>query len=282
MIQVISQQGLFNNILSALKNCSRLTRTRFYCIYNYMHRDVQESHREDFRIDKAELQEKMKIETFQQCRLFHGLATDDIKGLSCRAVTVHYKKGTSIFEEGNPADFFYVVQDGLVKVYKNTSSGKTLTFTVAGRGDTLNATAVSGDNYYMSAQTLNDVTVLRTGRKLYHSFLAEHSSIAIELVRVLSSRLDRECDRVVRLLGEDVEQRLIISLFTLARKFGTSLSLTREELANCAGTTTETAIRVLSRLKKQGIIGCASGRGGILVSDMAKLHKLVVEDEGWI
>jgi CRP-like cAMP-binding protein len=247
-----------------------------------MHWNVQEKHREGFRINKTELQEKMKIETFQQCRLFHGLAADDIKGLSCHAVTVHYKKGTSIFEEGNPADFFYVVQDGLVKVYKSTSSGKTLTFTVAGRGDTLNATAVSGDNYYMSAQTLNDVTVLRTGRKLYHSFLAEHSSIAIELVRVLSSRLNRECDRVVRLLGEDVEQRLIISLFTLARKFGTSLSLTREELANCAGTTTETAIRILSRLKKQGIIGRASGRGGILVSDMTKLHKLVVEDEGWI
>ena len=134
----------------------------------------------------------------------------------------------------------------------------------------------------MSAQTLNDVTVLKIGRKPYHAFLTEDSCIAIELIGMLSSRLNRECDRVVRLLGEDVEQRLIISLVSACQKVRHYSVLTREELANCAGTTTETAIRVLSRLKKQGIIGCAAGRGGIIVSDMARLHELVVEDEGWI
>lgn len=247
-----------------------------------MHRNVREEPREDFQTCNAKLQEETKIEALQQCQLFRELSVDDIKELSCHAITVHYKKSVSIFEEGSSADFFYVVQDGLVKVYKSTSSGKVLTFNVAGRGDTLNATAVSGDNYFMSAQTLNDVTVLKIGRKPYHTFLSKHSSIALELIGILSRRLNRECDRVVRLLGEDVEQRLIISLVALARKFGTSLPLTREELANCAGTTTETAIRVLSRLKKQSIIGCAPRRGGILVSDMAKLHKLVVEDEGWM
>ena len=184
--------------------------------------NLREKPHEDFQKYNAELQEKMKVDTLLHCRLFRGLSVDDIRGLSAHAAVVHYKKGTSIFEEGNPADFFYVVQDGLVKVYKGTSTGKILTFTVAGRGDTLNATAVSGDNYYMSAQTLNEVTVLKIGRKPYHAFLTEHSSIAIELIGMLSSRLNRECDRVVRLLGEDVEQRLIISLFTLARKFGTN------------------------------------------------------------
>lgn len=247
-----------------------------------MRANVRAGTREDFQKNSSAFQEKMKIDTLLLCRLFRGLSVNDIKELSSHAIVVQYKKGTPIFVEGNPADFFYVVQEGLVKVFKSTSTGKVLTFTVAGRGDTLNATAVSGNNYYMSTQTLNDVTLLKIGRKPYHSFLAEHPSIAIELIGMLSTRLNRECDRVVRLLGEDVEQRLIISLFTLARKFGTNLSLTREELANCAGTTTETTIRVLSRLKKQGIIGCAAGRGGIVVSDITRLHNLVVDDEGWI
>jgi CRP-like cAMP-binding protein len=247
-----------------------------------MHRNIQTGRHKDVQMYNTWLQEKIKVETLQQCQLFRELSVDDIKELSCYAILVYYKKGSSIFEEGSPADFFYVVQEGLVKVYKGTSTGKLLTFTVASRGDTLNATAVTGDNYFMSAQALNDVTVLKIGRRPYQTFLSKHSSIAIELIGVLSRRLNRECDRVVRLLGEDVEQRLIVSLFTLARKFGPKLTLTREELANCAGTTTETTIRVLSRLKKQGIIGSASERGGILISDMAKLHKLVVEDEGWI
>jgi CRP-like cAMP-binding protein len=237
---------------------------------------------EDFHVYNTKLQERMRIEVFQQCRLFRELSVDDLKEIAGQAGPVRLRKGTSIFEEGDAADFFYVVQDGLVKVYKSTSSGKHLTFNLAGRSDTLNATAVSSGSYFMSAQTLNDTTLLKVTRKAYLAFLSRHPSIAIELIALLSSRLNRECDRVVRLLGEDVEQRLAITLLTLVRKFGTNLSLTREELASCAGTTTETAIRVLSKLKKQGIIGCTSARGGILVADTAKLQDLVVESEGWM
>jgi CRP-like cAMP-binding protein len=237
---------------------------------------------EDFQAYNTKLQERIKLEVFQQCRLFRHLSADDLRELAGQATPVRYRKGSSIFEEGDAAEFFYVIQEGLVKVFKSTSSGKHLTFNVAGRSGTLNATAVSVGNYFMSAQPLNDVTVLKVPRKAYLAFLSKHPSVAIELIALLSSRLNRECDRVVRLLGEDVEQRLSITLLTLARKFGTNLSLTREELASCAGTTTETAIRVLSKLKKRGIIGCNSRRGGIQIADLVKLQDSVVEDEGWM
>jgi len=60
-------------------------------------------------------------------------------------------------------------------------------------------------------------------------------------------------------------------LFTLASKLGQNLLLKREELANYAGTTTETAIRVLSKLKKKGIVSSA-GRGAIHITDLARLQ----------
>jgi CRP-like cAMP-binding protein len=59
-------------------------------------------------------------------------------------------------------------------------------------------------------------------------------------------------------------------------KFGTTLSLTREELAELAGTTTETAIRVLSKLKAAGII--SSTRGRIVILNQAKLQALAEHD----
>jgi CRP/FNR family transcriptional regulator len=55
-------------------------------------------------------------------------------------------------------------------------------------------------------------------------------------------------------------------------KFGTTLSLTREELGELAGTTTETTIRVLSKLKAGGII--SSSRGKIVILDQGKLQAL--------
>jgi CRP/FNR family transcriptional regulator len=80
------------------------------------------------------------------------------------------------------------------------------------------------------------------------------------IIAIMAQRLNREYERIVDIVGEEVELRLVHSLCILAKKFGTTLSLTRQELANFAGTTTETTIRVLSKLKK-GVISCSASRG---------------------
>ena len=68
----------------------------------------------------------------------------------------------------------------------------------------------------------------------------------------MTEGLDIEYNRIVDIIGEEVELRVVHSLFMLANKFGPNLQLKREELANYAGTTTETAIRILSKLRKKG------------------------------
>jgi CRP-like cAMP-binding protein len=65
---------------------------------------------------------------------------------------------------------------------------------------------------------------------------------------------------------------VVHSLFALANKFGPCLKLKREELANYAGTTTETAIRILSKLRKKGVVSSAAGRGTIVISDLSRLQ----------
>jgi CRP/FNR family transcriptional regulator len=84
--------------------------------------------------------------------------------------------------------------------------------------------------------------------------------------------LDIEYNRIVDIIGEEVELRVVHSLFMLANKFGPNLLLKREELANYAGTTTETAIRILSKLRKKGIVSSSAGRGSIAISDISKLQ----------
>ncbi len=216
--------------------------------------------------------EHLKIELLKQCHIFNQLPPDKLQEIAASATSVRYSKGMIICEDGDRADFFHVVQEGLIKVYKGSASGKNLTFTIAGRGDTLNAAALSVDKYFMTAQAMNDVTVLRIGRKEFLTFLSTYPSIAMEIIALMAKRLNAECDRMVDIIGVEVEQRLSHSLFALASKFGTTLLLTREELANFAGTTTETTIRVLSKLKKKGIISCSSSRGEIVISDLTKLQ----------
>ena len=188
------------------------------------------------------------------------------------ATPVQYAKGSFIFTDGDPAEYFYIAQQGLIKLHKGSPSGKNVTFIIATLGDTLNAAALSVKRHFLSAQAMTEATVLRIPRKEFWAFEAKHPGIAVNITALTAEGLDIEYNRIVDLIGEEVELRVAHSLFALANKFGSNLLLKREELANYAGTTTETAIRVLSKLRKKGIISCSAGRGTIVISDLTKLQ----------
>ena len=92
------------------------------------------------------------------------------------------------------------------------------------------------------------------------------------IIGVLGGRLREAQGRLSDFAGERVEQRLARTLLMLSSKLGSSLPFTKQEIADMAGTTTETAIRVMSRLKQGGII--RSARGKVIILDEAKLRLL--------
>jgi CRP-like cAMP-binding protein len=88
----------------------------------------------------------------------------------------------------------------------------------------------------------------------------------------LGGRLRDAQTRLLDLAGEKVEQRLASALLRLSSKLGPTLPFTRQEIADMTGTTTETTIRVMSRLKERGII--RSTRGKVIILDKEKLRLL--------
>lgn len=226
----------------------------------------------DLRTYVINLRETSKIEGLQQCPIFDSLNQEEMRELASCVTPVVFSKGTFIFKEGDPSAFFYVVYEGLVQVFKTSGSGKNVTFTIAGRGETLMGSALFLDSYFVSTQAMNDVTLLRVGRKEWLSFVSRHPTVAMSIIALIAHRLNREYERVVDIVGEEVELRLVHCLLILASKFGPNLSLTRQELANFAGTTTETTIRVLSKLKQKGVISGSASRGEIVISDLALLQ----------
>ncbi len=219
----------------------------------------------------------VSIQAFAECQIFRNLSLAEIKEISTHATPVRYARGKFIFEMGDPAEYLYIVQEGTVKLHSESPSGKGLTFEISTSGDTLNGSALSTETYFMSAQALTDVTVLRIARKEFFGFVAKYPNLALEIIHLLSSRLKTEYKRMVANQREEVEQRMCRSLLALAMKFGTTLSMKREELADYAGTTTETTIRVLGRLKRAGIVSCSSHRGEIVIADVDKLKSAIVD-----
>ena len=212
------------------------------------------------------------VKILEHCSTFAGLGKDQLSEIATVAAPHYFKKGEFIFHQGDPPEFFYIVQKGMVKTFKVSTFGKQIIVKIASFGDTLNASALFGEKHFVSAQAIDEVMVLSIRKKEYLSLVNKYPLIAMNIVTILGKGLDSEYERILDLIGETVEQRLCNFLFSLSVKFGTTLSLTREELGDLAGTTTETTIRVLSRLKAADII--SSSRGKIIILNQTKLQTL--------
>jgi CRP/FNR family transcriptional regulator len=107
-----------------------------------------------------------------------------------------------------------------------------------------------------------------------------HPSLIRELALMIGRRLRAAHDSVKSLAVDPVEARLAAALVRLGEREGTRgpdgvtlpFHLTRQSLADMSGTTVETAIRVVSRWLKDGLLVDEGGR--LQLTDLAALRAL--------
>ncbi len=198
---------------------------------------------------------------------------DELAELSSLAVQRRFKSGEFIFWEGDEPDWFYMVAEGRVKVLKHSSLGKDFVIAYFGSGEMFGEVAVFEDKPYPgSAQAVDETTVLEIRGDDFRSFIAHRPGIALRIINILAGRLRDAQSRLRDLAGERVEQRLARTLLMLHSKLGPTLPFTRQEIADMAGTTTETAIRFMSRLRDAGIT--RSARGKTVIVNESRLRML--------
>jgi CRP-like cAMP-binding protein len=205
--------------------------------------------------------------------VFSGLSDAEMVGLSQLAGVRRLEEGEYAFFEGDAPDYFYILIAGRIKISKHSSQGKEVIIAFFGPGEMFGEVAVfEGKVYPASAQAAVSSQVATIRKEKLLSFLGAHPQVALRIINVLGGRLRDAQVRLKDLAGERVEQRLARTLLMLSVKLGVTLPFTRQEIADMAGTATETAIRILGRLKDGGII--TSTRGEITIIDQPKLRLL--------
>ncbi len=214
-----------------------------------------------------------RVEVLRQSSIFSSLNEDELAELAGVAVERSLTPGEFIFWVEDAPDWFYVVAEGRIKIVKHSSLGKEFIIAFFGPGEMFGEVAVFGDKPYpASAQAAVETRVLGIQKKDFLSFLARRPQVAVRIISVLGGRLREAHSRLKDLAGERVEQRLARTLLMLSSRLGSTLPFTRQEIADMAGTTTETTIRFMSRLKDGGII--RSVRGKTTIIDEARLRLL--------
>lgn len=190
-----------------------------------------------------------------------------------------FDKGDIIFHEGDPADRIHFLVHGRVKIVKS-AGGRDVILEILGPGEPVGAVAVfERKPFPAGAVTLEPSSILSIPERELFGLLEKRPEMMRHLLAGLTYRLIMVNKRLADMTGS-AEYRAARLFLTLADRVGEpreggvfiSLALSRQEIADLIGTTLETAIRLMSRWQKDGIV--LTEKSGFVVPDLGALRAL--------
>jgi CRP-like cAMP-binding protein len=165
-----------------------------------------------------------------------------------------YQPGDVIFRAGDAPLGLFSIRSGVVKLESLSEDGDAHTLKLVGAGGLLGYRSFfRGDVYNNSAIAMEPVEVCFLPRKDVLELFNCHPELGLKLINQLSSDLDRAESKWIDQIDKGAPARIADALLFLDENFrGTSW--TRKEIAEWAGTTTETVIRTLAQFEKEGLI----------------------------
>lgn len=224
----------------------------------------------------------LRLEILTQVPFFADLSATDIEVVNRQFVEFGYSPGEMIYLAGDQAERLYVVAEGKIKLLRYTPAGQAVMLDVLTPGEFFGSLAALGENEYPdTAQALVSSCVLSIETGGFRKILQKHPSVAVKVVDIMAERLKAAHEMVQQLSASSAEQRIAHVLRKLAAKLGErkevglliQLPLSRADLAEMAGTTTETASRMMSQFQKEGFI--QTGRQWVAIRDLKALEDLV-------
>jgi CRP-like cAMP-binding protein len=212
--------------------------------------------------------------------VFAALPPKEIEALAGVAREEHHRPRDYVFMEGDPARWLCLVRSGRIKIVRHGRGGKEVVLEMLGPGEVFGGVAVIERRPYpASAQAVEPTAVLKIPADAMVALADRFPSVVREMALLIGRRLRAAHDSVTSLAVDPVEARLAATLLRLADREGARspagltlpFHLTRQSLADMAGTTVETAIRVVSRWIKAGVVADEGGR--LVLRDVAALRE---------
>lgn len=222
-----------------------------------------------------------RLEILSRTPFFKGLQTSEIAWIGTKFHDADFKVDEVICRSGDPADQFFVVADGRVRLLQHSLSGKDVLLDLLTTGDFFGSFSGENDDFYTETGQAHSACCIQViSREGFQQILERYPTVAMKVIDIMSKRLQKANERVHQLSSLPVEGRIASILLMLGSKFGErrgtelllQVPLTRENLAGMTATTIESTSRVMSEFQKGGLI--RSGRGWVALKDQESLENI--------
>jgi CRP-like cAMP-binding protein len=216
-------------------------------------------------------------------RLFAGLDAEAHDEIAAACHTVRLRAGETLFEQDDVAPAFYVLITGRVKIAQVTVEGHLVTIRYISTGEVFGAVPLfTGTGYPASATAVMESLAARWDEAAAKRLLDRYPRIVLNALTIVGKRLQELQNRYRELATERVEQRVARAVLRLLGHAGeqgaatpAAFPLSRQDIAEVAGTTLHTVSRILSGWENRGLI--ESGRMRVVIRNPTGL--LAIADD---
>ncbi|MDY3363602.1 Crp/Fnr family transcriptional regulator [Riemerella anatipestifer] len=223
--------------------------------------------------------EKKFQEVFSEAFFQKNLKPKDFEKYTSSKEVLKYDKGDVLFDDGELPKGVYFIEKGTAKLSKSGVYGKDHILRIVKEGDILGYRSLLCDeNFQARAEAMTEIEATFVPSDIFMQLLEADSRLSFAMMQKIAFELGESSNTITFLAQKTVRERLAEILLLLELKLGTDpegfikICLTREEVANLIGTATESAIRLISEFKNDGLIE-VEGRN-IKIKDHDKLKKV--------
>lgn len=177
--------------------------------------------------------------------------------LQCGAVSKRYSKNETIFNEEDPAVFYYQIQEGHVKMVNINNDGKEFVHGIFTNGQSFGEPSLFiNRNYPAAAVAISPAIVLKLSKEKLFKLLDENQTVQKQMLLTLAQRLYDKSVTTREIIGNNPEGRILAFLKTMKNRAGNPkerslVPYTRQEIANFTGLRVETVIRTLKHMDEE-------------------------------
>lgn len=212
--------------------------------------------------------------------LFEGVADEAVRRLIGNHSPREFSKGTILFQQGEPADSFYFILDGWVKIFRSSPAGAETIVGVFTRGESFAEAAMfNAGNYPVDAEVISESRLLRIGATNFRRMVHDEPDLALAMLA--------SCSKHLKYLVEQLEQIKQLSAPRRIANFLVGLSSSetgpctiilpyeKALIASRLSMQPESFSRALLKLKPHGV---TVDRERVLIDDVTTLAEFAERD----
>lgn len=193
------------------------------------------------------------------------------------SVSINFKKGETVCKLGAFASHIYFLEEGLVKVYLEEKNNN-LILMLSTKNSLLGLASVYDGNNKLpySIATYTDSKIRMIDIQIFRQLLKQNSSFSYHIINLLNESTAQIYGRFFSLTQKQLHGRLADILLCLANRIFKSnsfdLPLSRADMGDLTGMSTESVIRMMKEFKDDGLIEMCCKKIELL--DISRLERI--------